>query len=286
MNPESKIPGFRRTKAATELRQKEKEKRPSAFLALAMPLIGGLVGGFLGNAFLESAKSADSFRRFVLTDIYRPLQQQFPECLHKRTEHAKSLAMTAFGAGLVHQTVAKISAQMSPDTPIGKIDPESIDKMFKPINEPMLAANKLAGEVTTCWNQYLARVDEMAVVLGLGKEVAAKKLLYWQQNSERLRLVERDSKGVETIFNNPGKLVSDFLVVASQPNQPQGTALKPVLRNLESFHKFLQASANAEMDAMSRDQLFHGEMTNIFLPTLAQRQQEPFWKLIVRSLGN
>lgn len=252
-----------------------------------MPLIGGLVGGFLGNAALESAKSADSWRRFALTDVYRPMQQNFPECLQKRAENAKALANAAFTTNLIAQSILKLSSQMSPTAAIGKIESTSLESAFKPINEALVLSNKLTAEISVCWNQHMARVDEMALALGISKEILARKVAYWQANSERLGRAAKNSSGVEAIISNPTRFAEIAISLSADPNRPHGEALKPLLRTLNDMHRFLKAMSDAEIEGISQDQMFQGELTILFLPRLAARQNESFWQILKRSLtGN
>lgn len=290
MNSESKIPGLRRARlAASNSNQSTSHKSTAAspLLTLLMPLLGGLVGGFLGNAALESAKSADAWRRFALTDVYRPMQQNFPECLQKRTENAKALGTAAFAANLIAQSIVKLSAQVSPTTPIGKMDSSPLEQIFKPINDGLVLSNKLNADVTVCWNQYMVRVDEMALALGMTGEIASRKVTYWQKSSDRLRRVEKHSAGIGAILTNPARFAEMAITLSTDPNKPHGEALKPLLRTLNDMHRFLKAMADAETEGITQDQMFHGELTNLFLPRLAARQNESFWQILKRSLtGN
>ena len=74
--------------------------------AAILSLLVGLMGGFVGNTLVESGKSADSLRRYVLTELFRPYLERSANCSQRRKELRMFLTQVSYtiDAGLAAQS--------------------------------------------------------------------------------------------------------------------------------------------------------------------------------------
>jgi hypothetical protein len=253
------------------------------FLPALLSLVGGLFGGFLGNAGLEATKSADSLRRFVLVESYRPLRDSFISCGEKRAALVIELQKGALMVGTASAALEAID--INSDAPPAGLS-GGLEAAVKSFNEVLQRIGTLQGETKFCSQVVISRVDELAILLNIGPQVGELRRAHSTKISERVKGVGGATPKLDEYMSDPTK-VANLLragVDGASGNLLRAKAAFSRLKTLVAeFHTMLDADARYHAIVLQQEQAFSADLAGLVMADLNRKFSRTFREMLFDS---
>jgi hypothetical protein len=248
-----------------------------------LSLVGALMGGVLGNAMLESAKSADTLRKFVLTDIYQPYLLEGNRCLQYRSDLAMAFSQARYGAGAIMATLNMV------DTKAGEARQEAIAKAFigrlQAMEESLNKVYAKEAELKLCLAKVNSQIDLLAIALS--KKTRTTEIIA-DQNVLKLALEQKHSKldvpAVERMYGNTAKELT--AIFKGLEGAVSGDAIKGqlVLSRIKRFVSELddlfanRVQLHNEILAIETDTL--SKLNTVYFEALDAKYAKSIWQMM------
>lgn len=287
----SSLPNTRRIPSGRP-RREAKSVEPSLLAkTILIPLFFAVVGvilGSFGTSAIESAKSADALRRFVLTELYKPFAENAVRCIQKRSD-LLGLYMQTLLVFKHASTSLDLATFTTPRVPVHTDDDLSKQLKALPISQAIVHLQKATDsepELAICINTVANQADVLGIALS--KTVETDAIL--DQHNQRVektknkypqRLTDLESESFNAYYAAIDARARVLALKAKRSlkyDQQDIDAMSDLKKTMSTYLSRATESVNFQLEMTHIERDTHQQITRLFFDDLNRKfKTSPFW---------